>query len=153
MDVLLLLTILLSVALLACGVVLITRFKRISQLEAMLNEAGSEAAKHKRSLESLKGTHESDRDHLHETESKLSELQKEISNVRKELETCNHSNEEKASQIKKMGAQIEAFEPTRQRAREAEDKLSALQKESAALRSESKAQEVRLYIRWYLSKI
>lgn len=120
----------------AFGFMLLKRDEKISKLEKMLNQAGQEASSSKRAVESLKETHESSHVRLHQTESKMLDLRKEASDMRTELETCNQSNADKDKQIQEMTATIEVLEPAGKRAREAENKLLALQKESAALRGE-----------------
>ena len=136
-TVLFIFSLLLIVACVALLFVILKRSEKIEQLEAKLNQAGQEASSSKRSLESSRRDHESDRSKLSKAESELSDLQKELSTARTELETCKQNNAEKDKQIQDMTAKIEAFEPTAKRARDAEDKLLAFQKESAALRSES----------------
>jgi DNA repair exonuclease SbcCD ATPase subunit len=134
-----LLLILAFLLIVSCTIFFITLLKRnekISQLEKMLDQAGRDASSSKRSLESYKETHESEREHLHQAESKLSKLMKEFSETEAELKTCKQSIEDKDAQIEKMAEQIESLEPASKRAREAEDKLLALQKESVSLRSE-----------------
>ncbi len=109
---------------------------KVGKLEGMLNQAGNEATSSKRSLESLKGEQESHFERLRKAESAASDLQKEVKEVQSKLEACNQSNAEKDKQIQEMAEKVKAFEPASNRAREAENKLIALQKESAALRSE-----------------
>ena len=82
MNLLFLLMVIVSVSLFACSIVLLnmlfTRNTRIDELEKMLNQAGNDASSNKRSLESLKETHESERERLQQTESELSDLRKDL---------------------------------------------------------------------------
>ena len=134
---LLILAIVLIIACSVLGYVLLERNKKIGQLETMLNQAGQEASASKRSLQSYKETNESERERLDQTESKLSKLLKEISETEAKLKICNQSNTDKDKQIQEMAARIETLEPASKRARDAEDKLLALQKESASFRNDS----------------
>lgn len=137
MDTLLLIIIaVLFVAFAALGFAFIKRNDKINQLEKKLNEAGREASASKRSLESFKEKNESEQDRLDQTESKLSKLLKEMSDVETELKASRQSNVDKDKQMQEMTAKIESLEPASKRARDAEDKLLALQKESVSLRSE-----------------
>ena len=132
----LLISIVLVIVCLALGFILLKRDEKIGQLETLLNQAGTEASASKRSLESLKEKYELDRKRFQEADSRLLDLKKEVSDVQSELNACNQSNDYKDKQIKEMTAQIESSEASIERARGAEDKLLALQKESAALRGE-----------------
>lgn len=137
MDTLLLIIIaILFVACAALGFAFIKRNDAIDQLEKKLNEAGREASVSKRSLESYKEQNESEQDRLDRAESKLSKLLKEMTDVEAELKSSHQFNEDKDKQIQEMTAKIESLEPASKRARDAEDKLLALQKESLSLRSE-----------------
>lgn len=139
MNTLLLITsIVLALSCVALLFIFLKQGKQIGELETKLNQAGQAASSSKRSLDSLKRSRDSDIDNLRsKTSSELTSVQKELSAARAELETCNKSNAEKDKQLQDMAAKIETFEPASKRARDAEDKLLALQKESAALRSES----------------
>ena len=137
MNVLLLtLCIALLIACIALSLFLFKDSKKISQLEEKLDQAGREASANKRSMESYKEKHDSESESLNQAESKLSELSKEISDVEAELKTCKQSEADKDKQIEEMTVKIESFEPLNKRARDAEDKLLSLQKESVSLRSD-----------------
>ena len=72
------------------------RSEKISELEELLNKAGSEAASSKRSLESLKREHESNSEQARKAAgAEVSELKKEIREVQIELESRDQSNAEK----------------------------------------------------------
>ncbi len=111
----------------------IKRGGRINQLENLLNEAGGVAASSKRSVELIRKDQHSERERLISAES-------DIALLRPELETCKQSIVEKDQRIQEMAAELkegqEALEPARKRAREAEDKLLAQQKDTAAMRNE-----------------
>ena len=128
-TILLILSVVLGILCMALLFMFLKRSERVDKLETMLNQAGSEASSSKRSLESLKEKYTSDCGRLEETESELTDLNKDLSDLRRDLET-------KDKQIKEMSEKVKDFEPTSKRARDAEDKLLALQKESAALRNE-----------------
>ena len=110
---------------------------RGNDLETKLNQAGNEAVSSKRALESFKSENEA---RLKQIQKNESELKDEILETQDKLKKCEKAREqsvvEKDQQIQEMTVKIEASEAAIKRARDAEDKLLALQKESAALRGE-----------------
>lgn len=135
-TILILLAVVLIIACLALAFVILKRNQKISQLEKMLDQAGRVASTSKRALESCRERQNSERDQPSQAESKLAKLIEEFSEVEAELKACKQSGVDKDKQIEAMALKVESLEPAGKRAREAEDKLLALQRESAALRGE-----------------
>jgi len=133
---LILLVFILFIACLVLGFFLSKRVEKISELEKKLVHAGNDSASSKRSLETFKKENKADIDQMRTMRQAEIKLKKEVFDTNEALEACKQSSAEKDKQIKEMTEKVEAFEPTNKRAREAEDKILAMQKETVALRTE-----------------
>jgi len=111
--------------------------EQIDQLDKMLKQAKAEAASEKDALRSSEKRRSTDKDDLNQTRLELTALKKDLLKIRAEQEDAQKKIAEKETEIEELKSQASSVEPVRQRAREADDKLLALKKESAALRSES----------------
>ena len=141
MDFLFFLVFLIAIGAIGCSIYFWKSLSRsevkIKELEQLAKKAETDAASGKRNLESVEKVRAVDKDRFHQSETKLASLRKDFSKLQMQLDECTKASAEKDQELEGLKMDEEALESARQRARDSDNQLLALKKETTALRSES----------------